>query len=503
MKSQTYQGVAYRQGTAPEVSWIVSFVAPAEEILDWAGIPRRTEDDEMSGFQRAFDPGRVDQAKQFFDIPLNQSPTAIVVGFHPPTSGTPRVELTFQADKPTENIQPCTLTIHYPDSMDDHDALEQIRGQIGRRIADSGDSDIPDSEGNAEDEVEDEEEPAPQMQTRELELGRSLLVKLSKRLDDSTWREKNKDALLDLAKPATVIDGQHRLKGAEGCERNIPFAVCALFDCPWAEQVFQFTVINYTQEGIQDQFITNNAALSLTQTELNQLQNRLIQAGVNVVEYQLMKIVHFHDNSPFKDLVNLTEKKNNSLIGYKTMVRLSKAWFDARHQVFRLLLPSLYPELPKKKDHKQRAVRWKKADWGVFFLDFWKLVHDAYADKPSHEEGHTLWQVGHSNLIVAIVLFELQSAFFNSLAQQDEEFFVVKKDIIEPEAIQREMRDKVQRRTKKFLEWFPPEFFGMKWGSNSLSIGPGRIALQDCFEKMVLQKGTFRYGNSGLVTGQT
>jgi hypothetical protein len=500
MKSRSYDGTAYRQGTSEDASWIVSFVAPAEEILEWAGIPQRTSDNEMAGFQRTYDPGRVDQAKAFFDIPLNQSPTAIVIGFHPNMDVTKQqVELAFLSTE--GSIRPCKLVIRYPESMDDNETLSLIRGQIERRISESGDSEGPEVESPEDPDESAEDEEAPQGGVRALELGRSLLVKLVKRLDDAPWRASNKDALLDLAKPATVIDGQHRLKGAERCERGIPFAVCGLFECPWAEQVFQFTVINYTQEGIQDQFITSNAALSLTQPELNELQDRLVQAGVNVVEYQLMKVVHFHDESPFKDLVNLTDKKNPSLIGYKTMVRLAKAWYDGRHQVFRLLLPSLYPDIAKKTDHKLRVARWQKEEWGAFFLDFWKLAHKAYYQHASHQQGHTLWQVGHSNLIVAIVLFELQSAFFNSLAQQDEEFFVAR--VTDPAGILTEMREKVQRRAGKFLEWFPTEFFGMRWGYSSLSIGPGRKALQDCFEKMVLQKGTFRYANSGLVTGQT
>lgn len=501
MKSQSYRGTAYRQGTAKESPWIVSFVARAEEILDWAGIPRRTEDDEMAGFQRAYDDNRVDRAKKFFDIPVNQSPTALVIGFHPNlANASPTADLKFDDDDANNNIRSCVLTIHYPDpdDVDDPQIVRLIRQQIEKRVSDSEETEVPDADGGAEDEESDEEEAHD---TGDLELGRSLLLKLSKRLDDAAWRAKNRDALLDLAKPATVIDGQHRLKGAERCERGIPFTVCALFNCAWAEQVFQFTVINYTQEGIQDQFITNNAALSLTQGELNQLQDRLVQAGVNVVEYELMKVVHFHDDSPFKDLVNLTERRNDALIGYKTMVRLSKTWFDARHPVFRHILPNIYTDLPKKSDQRRRITRWKKEDWGIFFLDFWRIVHETYQDKPSHVPEHKLWDVGYSQLIVAIVLFELQSAFFDALAQQDDEYFLPK--ATEPDAIKKEMREKVQKRVRKFLESFPAEFFTMKWGYSSLSIGPGRKALQDCFEKMVLQKGSFRYANSGLVTGQT
>jgi hypothetical protein len=49
MKTLSYPGFAYRQGAEPGAPLIVSFVAPAEEIIDWAGMPRRAEDDEMAG----------------------------------------------------------------------------------------------------------------------------------------------------------------------------------------------------------------------------------------------------------------------------------------------------------------------------------------------------------------------------------------------------------------------------------------------------------------------
>ena len=369
MKTKTYKATAYRQATDPDAKWIVSFVAAAEEVLEWAGIPRRTEDSELAGFQRADNEKRVDKARRYFEIPVNQSPTAIVVGLHPSPEGTePAVTLKFDDEEGTATIRSCTLTVNYPEDLSEDDAIALIKAQVEHRLTqspaddDDGGEDEPD-ESDEDREGEDEEDDGEESDG-EIELGRSLLMKLVERLDDEAWCERNAEALLDLAKPATVIDGQHRLKGAERCERNIPFNVCALFDCDWSEQVFQFTVVNYTQKRVPDQFITNNAALSLTQNELGQLQDRLVQAGVSVVEYDLMKVVHFHDRSPFKDLVNLTEKKDPSKIGYKTMVRLARAWYDGRHPLFRMMLPQLYPDIPGKRAHKQARCSLERSRLG-------------------------------------------------------------------------------------------------------------------------------------------
>lgn len=496
MKKITYPAFAYRQGTSVEAPLIVSFVATAEDVIDWAGMPRRSADAEMAGFQRAYDDVRVEKAKAFFKNSKNQSPTAIVVGLHPPTSGGHvGAKLVFAENSEHLPVRACTLTITYPETSDDASTL--VRALIDRRLSLHPEVDAVDVDDS--DDEDDPDDGDGESEDGEIELGRSLLMRLSDRLGEAEWCNANSDALLDLAKPATVLDGQHRLKGAERCERGIPFAVCALFDCSWAEQVFQFTVINYTQHGIEDQFITNNAALSLTQFELTELQSRLVQAGVKVVEYELMKVVHFHNDSPFKDLVNLTERQDKTKIGYKTMVRVSRAWHDARHPVFKVILPALYPDLPDRRHHKERILRWRKEDWGVFFLDFWRVVYTAYADVESHHKGHRLWDVGHSQLIVAIVLYEFQSAFLDALNQQDEDYFRIPGDNLD--VIQAEMRQRVQKRIRKFVEWFEPAFFATPWGHKSLSVGPGRKALSDCFLQLVRNKGSFRYSNSTLFTG--
>jgi hypothetical protein len=491
-KVYEYRGTAYRQNVDAGTPWILSFVAIAEELVEWAGIPRRS-DDNLAGFQRAYDPARVAKAKSFFDIPQNQSPTAIIVGIHP--SDEAIVSLTL--DDAAATICGFTLRVTHDSRLDLADAVPTIRRHIAQRLAVEGpDIAVPDE---LEDTTKDD---APEDGDKEeIELGRSLLHELDRRLDDIAWRTSNAEALLDMAKPATVIDGQHRLKGAEKCERGIPFTVCALWNCQWAEQVFQFTVVNYTQHGIPDQFITANAALSLTQSELLFLQRRLVQAGVNVVEYDLMKVVQFHDESPFKELVNLTERKDPSKIGYKTMVRLANAWYGAKHPVFRLLLTHLYPNIPAKNAHKQRLTKWKEDDWGLFFLDFWKIAHDTYAAQPAHDSAYTLWSVGHSNLIVAIVLYEFQQAFFDNLNAQDEEFFVPRASGLDE--IHDEFREKLKRRARKFVEYFPADFFARPWGFSSLSIGPGRKALQDAFQRLVNQKGQYQYEKSALITGQT
>ncbi|HYM46322.1 MAG TPA: hypothetical protein VES65_09230, partial [Solirubrobacteraceae bacterium] len=324
---RTYQGIAYRQSRSPDAPYLVSFVAVAEELLEWAGIPRRSEEN-LVGFQRGFDEIRVDRAKRYFDIPENQSPTALVLGLHPPAGRDPDALTVEMEGTDGDAIRPCTITVRYSDSdYSCEEIVAAVRRQLDYRLsnqpaevdeettADDFDTEVDGVDAvngaspSPESESEDSDISEGDNDEEEIELGRSVLDQLREKLDDSEWCAANEEALRDMAKPATLIDGQHRVKGAERCERGIPFAVCALVDCAWAEQVYQFTVVNYTAKGIPDQFITANAALSLTRDELGGLQDRLVQAGVKVIEYELMKVVEFDSRSQFYNLVNLSEKK--------------------------------------------------------------------------------------------------------------------------------------------------------------------------------------------------
>lgn len=495
MKTLTYQGTAYRQALDPAAPWLVSFVAPAEEICEWAGIPRKT-DNALTGFQRPDEESRVLRAKDYFSkFTTNQSPTSLVVGVHQQETQYQLVKLKFldQADA-ERTTRRCEVVVEYDPEESLEAAVDRLRAQIRTRLAGEEQTDEVDEESE---EIEEELEGADENQPEdEIELGRSLLQNLLTKLEDATWCAENATDLRDLSKPATIIDGQHRVLGAKACERGIPFSVISIFDCTWAEQVFQFTVVNYTAKGIPDQFITANAALSLTADELGKLETRLQQAGVKVIEYELMRTINFDADSPFKDLVNLTPKKREGLIGYKTMVQIGKAWYQGKDNAVRQILDHLYPTLPGKANSKNRLMLWKQDHWGLFFQDFWNVVHTNYADKTT-EDGFTLWTVGKSNLMIAVVLQQLQAQFLTNLAAQDESFFEVSSD----DALD-SMRAKVRKRAQTFIGYFPAELFAKKWKLTSLSIGPGRETLNAVFRQLVDTKGSFQWKSSGLVTGK-
>lgn len=497
---RTYPALAYRQTDAPNAPWLILFVASAEELLTWAGIPRRTDSD--VGFQRVDDPDRIQRTKEFFNLRPNQSPTALIVGIHPPVNER-TIEVIFRGTAPGAGEQTphqCELVVKEdPRTSSLSDIVTRLRAQFTERLKVS--PSIEDELEGEEDEDEDTSESEESAEEdKSFEVPHSILGRLVEQLDDKAWVSANAEHLQELAKPATIIDGQHRVKGAAACERNIPFAVCALLDCSWAEQVFQFTVVNYSAKGIPDQFITANAAMSLTEGELADLQVRLDQANVKVTEYDLMKVVQFDDRSPFYSLVNLTEDKTDrNRIGYKTMVRVAKEWYSPNPAVFRqTILPALFPT---ERTRRARISRWREI-WGDFFIDFWQTVRDHYQSHRTapddNGETFSLWTVGKSNLLIAIVIFEFQRCFFQDLANQDEDYFEVPKG----EDPITYLRGRLRQRAQKFLGFYPVDFLAEKWLTKSLNTSAGRKALNGALIKLLSSKGKYQYGKSPLVTGE-
>jgi len=110
MTTIEYHGTAYRQALDPSAPWLISFVAPAEEVNAWAGIPRKT-DNTLTGFQRPDEESRVLKAKDYFSkFTTNQSPTSLVLGIHAQADEHRLIKLVFlDDDKGESNVRRCKV----------------------------------------------------------------------------------------------------------------------------------------------------------------------------------------------------------------------------------------------------------------------------------------------------------------------------------------------------------------------------------------------------------
>jgi hypothetical protein len=501
-----YTGTAYKQGLDKDSPWLLNFVASVDDVDTWSGIPRRSVNG-LVGFQRPDDPKRVYRAQEFFNSPENQSPTALILGVHRVSSDEERrFNLKFIDGDDNSTIRKCEIEIHYDTTNCTlENSIKQIKSQIELRLEEinpNRENPYEDIEDPIEDNSFSEDEDDSVLEFQEIELGRSLLMDLSNKLNDKSWCENNKDDLIDLAKPCTIIDGQHRLKGSLACERGIPFTIVAIYDCSWSEQVFQFTVVNYTAKGIPDQFITANAALSLTGVELDDLKTRLTQAKVKVTEYELMKVINFESTSPFYQRVSMASSGNEpDKIGYKTMVKIAKAWHSGKNPAVKKIINNLYPDVKGKSAQakRERQTRWMQDEWGIFFIAFWTTIKEYYEGKAPRD--FSPWEIGSSNLMIAAVLMEYQNTFFMNLAMQDDDYFEIRNESSQTPIDQ--LRGQVKKRAEKVAGMIPIEFFQATWKMKSLNTGVGLKAIQGALNQFTMNSGNYQYEKSSLITGKT
>lgn len=125
-----YIGVRYQQSAGRSGRPLVSFVAHAEEIKTWSGVPHKTSDF-VGGFQRPLG-DRYHKIVEFFDADGNSSPTAIVVAFRPKdVTITPMPRPSNW--EPTGAVEPELVLIDIPDAPI-AETLEQLAAQVCAKL---------------------------------------------------------------------------------------------------------------------------------------------------------------------------------------------------------------------------------------------------------------------------------------------------------------------------------------------------------------------------------
>jgi hypothetical protein len=553
----SYLAFAYRQALDASAPYLLSFVAPVDEIREWAGVPRR---DRSDGFQRLDDPARVGTIQNFFRLTDSQSPTSIVVGVtdNPIALGSVQVTPLYALDDyaatdfgvsalsatpPSRSVDSlgrttapilCRVTFR-TDPDEPIDAIaERYRLEIESRI-----SDEPEDEDSAEDEqqldpddelpvaADDgtlaeagmdnpdeglveaeasensggaaglEDSPAPTAETDlltedvltdrddSLDIRDSSLRRLAKRLAHPTWVRARESDIRDLAKPATIIDGQHRVLGSSRLGGGIPFNVVALMDAAWAEQVFQFTILNYTARPLPGQFIAGNAAITLTTNEMASLRDRLKTAGLKVKDVDIFSAIGADSRSPFYDLISVQERSAANKLGYGTMVSIGAQWMDAKPQFLQELLDILYPGT----NARARLETWRAGVWQSFFWAFWDEVRATY-------EGNDpdLWVPGAGHrLMITAVLKILQDEIFRVFDGQLNFWLGVPAD-------QEKAEEHLRANVKTVLQWVPADLFKSQWTVSGIQgSSSDREKVRNVIEQLLTTRGRFTWRRSQLL----
>jgi hypothetical protein len=425
MNKYTFYGIAFKQN--PSSPQLFAFVASADALRDICGVARK-EEHNLTAYQRALDLRRVrEEVAPFFAKPENCSPTAVVLSLQK----TPVCNIEFSpiatevipSEMPFEMRQ-LTISFEPTEKLAKEVVCENMKAFLNARLG----SETPESETEQTEEIlpedvteeETQAEEVAEEEEEEIEIATSMLRKLRERLETpDTLEPELIEAFREMLKPGLVIDGQHRLFGAAEVEENIPLLVCAMVEPEWREQVFQFTVINDKAVGISRAFISSLAGMSLTATELGQLQNRLLQAGIQLWEVEVMQRLGHDPRSPLYQMIDfrINPKAGSGSVGlgYQTIKKLGRAWYEASGPgavllkiVNKIERQKGTPKLTKKA--LRTLLQSKETNyWFDLYRMFWIKVRDRF-------EPDGLWKIGSSNLMIAVVLVQLQNVFFSQLA---------------------------------------------------------------------------------------
>lgn len=486
IKTFRYKAIAFRQ--QPKAPIQVTFVAPSGEILEWAGIPRKS-DEFLTGYQRFQDRNRIDrELVPFFGNPENCSPTAAILALRSasPIGGCVLADSDLREGDIVETEVVITVD---EERLSSDEIFEIALVDVERRL--EHDSDETRAEPGDEDEIQDledadgsDEEDDDSGSEAPVHLGTVTLARLAEMLrDEKKWLiPAFRKAIQDFVKPATVIDGQHRLAAAARIGvSGLPFMVCALFGSSWSEQVFQFTVVNLKPKRIPPALITSIAALSLTRGEQRGLKRRLSDAGVKMREVEIMSLVAYDELSPFESLVNMavaSPEVNRSLLGYAGVKRFSSEWYRCA----RASLINLAKGATGHANRNRARATWQSGGlWFRFFSAFWNAVRESVGDD--------LWiKKDSNNLFIASNLGALQESFLRSFDRYPVRTWSVD-PLLEPEERERLLSDLLSSSVRELMQYFPKDLWMTEWSADyrQTATSSRRAALATRFDEFITE----------------
>jgi hypothetical protein len=512
-KKFSYIGELYRQGSS-EIE-LISFCASANDIYSWGGVPAKTERFH-GGFQRALGE-RHKKIKKFFDDG-QASPTCIVVAFR--EGALTMTQLGFPPAWPKKdalNNHPNFVNIGFEfEALDEDSSLEHLRQRVREllspRLEDSKTEELVDSteeeptdeayEGS-EDDAEEVDEEEESDDSDELDVGQGKLLtffnfidsdeqidawlrketarydelkakpKLNKKersFIEFTPTQKLKSLLISLLRPATIVDGQHRVWGAYYSDESpILFNVCAIKDTSWIEQVFQFVVLNKLAKPISTSFLTGLLNTSLTNKEVGEIEDRFEPIGIKNTDRKIVKYLNYESQSPFAGMIaeagEIAGVDNSGRLSDKGMISLAKRWKSISGNKNSLELEMFLPALGVNTKAEARR-KWNRYEtWTEYFFAFWQTMKNKY-------ERDGIWIKADKHYLLYIVtMHAMQDLFIENQSEGDTRFEGIE-DFV--------------KKVELFFYKVPSTFF-QGWEATGLQSGDGPDHIKDAIKE--LRKG--------------
>jgi DGQHR domain-containing protein len=123
------------------------------------------------------------------------------------------------------------------------------------------------------------------------------VVSVTLEIPGSTWKD-------DADKPASVIDGQHRLRALADADESIPVVVTAILGASELERALHFVVINNKAKRVSGDLVRGIVA-ELPAADQEHLKKRLVAVGLTLGNYPTaLDVLGCNEDSPFRDLID-------------------------------------------------------------------------------------------------------------------------------------------------------------------------------------------------------
>ena len=492
MAEYRYTGLKIRQSESQKE--LVLFAAPASDIQVWSGVPQKKsfgEGAETTGFQREANEKRIDNLRSFFLDSENIVQNPLLCATR--TIGDAHVSF----DMTEGTVGEVIITLPDYESMSLLECLKLVRTGIEGRLIEvptansrleklrelaheAGHSELETAEPEDDDEgvgdVNDGEQDAPAIESalfeeshlldfwEDVDARVRLIEELGPSFSGNEFLGFTKDAILSYLKPAVLVDGQHRLRGAveaansqmeqdpwkgkieskidagedpsmvrakflEEVSRILPISML-LSDDP-EEQIFQFVIVNQKATPIGKALLGTIVSTTLSDSEMSKVSERLINAGIEVEESKSITFMSRFDGSPFCGLVErglVGDEKDllkwNVLGGLINLFRHLKGGIlygqnnDYADKWKRKYLDSSgvvaqYSE----RGFSTPMENWSSdaGPWREVFMRFYALVREKFGDTSDNEKSNHWGRPRNSNLFNKISLTILAADFFQYL----------------------------------------------------------------------------------------
>lgn len=463
---------------------LILFGAKASEIEQWAGIPQKKTlnpgSAETTGFQRTENQTRLRQLSNFYQNKENVVQNNLICSLRK-LEGCKVEFLSSDQSKMVGKVKiefPNFYTAPWVDLFALlRDSLEsrigaiaidksspkylELKSQIGLFS-----DEVEDIAENSDDDNDDGIEAAIYEESHLNDFLEDVAIRheLLKEIDESEIEGErflgfDRVSLMSFLLPVTLVDGQHRLKGAVlaaeatandkkeegialmegGCSAEMVFnklkekysrelPISLLMEDEPKEQVFQFVVINQKATPIGKSLLGTIISTTLTANEMESVNERLLASGIALDDARAITWAARNSSSPFYGLVERgTQSEKKDLLQWNVMGSLINIFrelkggklFHAKNDYAKRWKEKFLvnSDLVESDNITDTFNEWSSLNgpWQKVFIAFWNKVKQELS-QDENESRHNYWgNTRKSNIFNKVSLTILASDFFKYL----------------------------------------------------------------------------------------